>query len=147
MSVYSKDLLMKMKEEDFVYDTGIGKALIKNHDQDKQYVLKIIDLLYLNFDRVRYVDDLSSSKIGKGKWAVMISAKFAMMDKRMPIPQVPFHIKIDGHNELSMNAKHAYLMLIGFFQELDDEICVALNFKNTEYRNEFKVLAKETIVK
>ncbi|MGN7170840.1 hypothetical protein ACTHSJ_33770 [Paenibacillus cellulositrophicus] len=147
MSVNSKDLLMKMKEEAFVYDTSIGKALNKKHDEDKQYVLKILDLLHLNFDRVKYVEDLSSSNIGRGKWAVMISAKFAMMDKRIPIPQVPFHIKIDGHNELSMNAKSAYFMLIGFFQELDDEIYVFLNFKNNDYRNEFKALVKEAIEK
>lgn len=147
MSVNARDLLLKMKEADFVYDTGIGKVVNKNHDQDKQYVLKMLDLLYQNFDRVKYVDDLSSSKIGKDKWAVIISARFAMIDKRIPIPQLPFHIKVDGHNEAFMNARHAYLMLIGFFQELDDEIYVCLNFRNTECRNAFKALTKAAVVK
>lgn len=144
MSVSPRELLLKMKEEEFVYDTKIGKALNRRHSEDKDYVLKTLDLLHQNFDRVRYIDDLSESKIGKGKWAVMISAKFAMLDKRFPIPQVPFHIKVAGKNELSMNAKQAYLTLIGFFQELNDEICVVLNFKNNEYRTFYKELTKLT---
>jgi hypothetical protein len=97
-----------------------------------------LDLLYHNFERIRYIDDLSSSKIGKDKWAVMISEKFAKMDKRIPIPQVPFHIKIDEKDEIFMNAKHTDLMLIGLFQELDEELYVALNFKNNEFRKMFK---------
>lgn len=140
MKVEPRDLLIKMKEFEFVYDTKLGKAFNKNFEEDKYYVFKILDLLHQNFGRVRYVDDLSDSVIGKDKWALLISQKFAMQDKRIPIPQVPFHIKYSGKNDLSLNAKHAYLMLIGFFQELTDEICVSLNFKDEEYRSIYKKL-------
>ncbi|WP_143560965.1 MULTISPECIES: hypothetical protein [Sporosarcina] len=78
---------------------------------------KILELLYENFHKVRFVDDLSESVIGKGKWAVLISQKFAMADKRFPIPQVPFHLKYDGKDNIFIKSKHSYFMLIGFFQE------------------------------
>ena len=147
MNIEPKELLIKMKEHDFVYDTTVGKMVNKNYEEDKAYVFKILDLLYENFYRVRFVDDLSESVIGKGKWAVLISQKFAMADKRIPIPQVPFHLKYDGKNDISIKAKHSYFMLIGFFQELDDEICVSLNFKKEEYRNMYKKLVKnQTLV-
>lgn len=138
MSIEPKELLLKMKESQFVFDTKIGQTLNNNSEDDKKYVVNILDLLYENYSRVRYVDDLSDSKIGKGKWAVLVSEKFAMMDKRIPIPQVPFHIVVDGKNKISMSAKNAYMLLIGFFKETDDEVCVALNFKNREYRKVFK---------
>lgn len=143
MNIEPKELLLKMKEYDFVYDTKIGQVLNKKAEEDKFYVFKMLDLLYKNYDRVRYIDDLSDSVIGKGKWALLFSQKFAMADKRLPIPQVPFHIKIQGKNDLSMKAKHAYLMLIGFFQELEDEICVCLNFKDEENRKFYKKLVKD----
>lgn len=86
---------------------------------------------------------MGTKATGKGKWAVMISQKYAMMDKRVPIPQVPFHFKYDGKNDLSIKAKHAYLMLMGFFQETEDEICVMLNFRDEECRKVYKKLMKE----
>ncbi|PIC65916.1 hypothetical protein CSV78_15215 [Sporosarcina sp. P16a] len=143
MNIESKELLLKMKEYDFVYDTTVGKMVNTNSQEDKAYVFKILDLLYENFHKVRFVDDLSESVIGKGKWAVLISQKFAMVDKRIPIPQVPFHLKYDGKDDISMKAKHSYFLLIGFFQELDDEIYVSLNFKNEEYRRVYKELVKK----
>lgn len=143
MNIEPRELLLKMKEYDFVYDTTVGKMVNKNYEEDKAYVFKILDLLYENFHRVRFVNDLSESVIGKGKWAVLISQKFAMADKRIPLPQVPFHLKYDGKNDISIKSKHSYFMLIGFFQESDDEICVSLNFKNEEYRKIYKKLVKE----
>lgn len=142
MNIEPKELLLKMKEDDFVYDTTVGKMVNKKYEEDKAYVFKILDLLYEKFHRVRFVDDLSERVIGKGKWAVLISQKFAMADKRIPIPQVPFHLKYDGENDIYIKPKHSYFMLIGFFQELDDEICVMLNFKNEEYRKMYKKLVK-----
>ncbi|MDQ0975901.1 hypothetical protein QFZ31_005779 [Neobacillus niacini] len=126
MSIEPRELLLKMKQYEFVYDTKIGQVMNPKADEDKEYVLKILDLLYKNFDRVRYIDDMGSKYTGKGAWAVMLSQKFALLDKRIPIPQVPFHIKIDGKNDLSIKTKHAYLMLVGFFKESDNEICVCL---------------------
>ena len=142
MNIEPKELLLKMKEHDFVYDTKVGKMVNKKYEEDKAYVFKILDLLYENFHRVRFVDDLSESVIGKGKWAVLISQKFAVADKRIPIPTVPFHLQYDGKINISIMAKHSYFMLIGFFQELDDEICVSLNFKNDEYRKIYKKLVE-----
>lgn len=84
-----KELLLKMKECEFVFDSKIGQSLNWNYDEDKYYVLKILDLLFENYDRIQYIDDLSSSKIGKKSWALLISEKFAMVDKKSPIPQVP----------------------------------------------------------
>jgi len=52
------------------------------------------------------------------------------------------YIKYDGKNDISIKTKHSYFMLIGFFQELDDEIYVSLNFKNEEYRKMYKKLVK-----
>lgn len=138
MSIDPKELLLKMKKCEFVFDTTVGKALNKNHEEDKRYVLKILDLLHENRDRVKYVDDLSSSKLEEPKWAVLISEKLAMLDKRVPIPQVPFHIVVDGKNKLTMRSKNAYLLLVGFFQELEDDIQVCLNFRNAEYRKVFR---------
>jgi hypothetical protein len=132
-----KELLLKMKECEYVFDTKIGQSLNRNYDEDKYYVLKILDLLFENYDRIQYIDDLSSSKIGKKSWALLISEKFAMMDKRIPIPQVPFHIITEGKNRLTMRPKEGYLLLLGFLKALDDEIHVCLNFKNTELRNIF----------
>ena len=132
-----KELLLKMKECEYVFDTKIGKSLNRNYDEDKYYVLKILDLLYENYDRIQYIDDLSSSMIGKKSWALLISEKFAMMDKRIPIPQVPFHIIAEGKNRLTMRPKEGYLLLSGFFKALDDEIHVFLNFKNSDLRNIF----------
>ena len=144
MSVKHKELLQKMKEYDFIYDTKIGQVISKKRaEEDKEYIFKMLDLLYENYHRVRYVDDLSSSVIGKGAWAIMFSQKFAMMDKRIPIPQVPWHIKIEGKNDLSIRTKHAYYMLIGFFKDTDEEICVALNFKDKENRKIYKALIKD----
>ena len=142
MDIEPKELLLKMKEYDFLYDTAVGKMVNKNHEEDKAYVFKILDLLYENSHRVRFVDDLSESIIGKGKWAVLISQKLALADKRIPIPQVPFHLKYDGKNDIFINARRSYFMLIGFFQELDDEICVYLNFKDDEYRKMYKKVVK-----
>ncbi|MEJ9230812.1 hypothetical protein LAV79_15245 [Peribacillus butanolivorans] len=92
MSVDSSELLLKMKEHDFIYDSKIGKMVNKNHEEDKDYVFKILDLLYKNFHRVKYVDDLSPSI----KWGILISQKYAVMDKRIPLPQVPLSIQYDG---------------------------------------------------
>lgn len=147
MNIEPKELLLKMKEHDFVYDTPVGKMANKNYKEDKAYVFKILDLLYENFHRVIFVEDLSASTIGKGKWAVLISQKFAMVDKRIPIPQVPFNFKYDGKIDISIKAKHSYFMLIGFFKELDHEIYVFLNFKNEEYRKLYKKFVKnQTLV-
>ncbi|MFS0812990.1 hypothetical protein [Peribacillus phoenicis] len=66
MSVEPKELLKKMKEYDFIYDTSFGKVVNKGHEEDKEYIFKILDLLHDNFDRVRYADDLSDTVIGKG---------------------------------------------------------------------------------
>lgn len=147
MSIEPKELLLKMKDFEFVYDTKIGKAVNKKHEEDKKYVFKILDLLYANYDRVRYVDDLSDSVIGKGKWSVLISQKFAVADKRFPIPQVPFNFRCEGKTNMTMKAKHAYYMLIGFFQECEDEICVSLNFRDSENRKVFKNLVKNNKIK
>ncbi len=138
----SKELLLRMKEREFVFDTKIGQKLNKNFEEDKFYILKILDLLHENFDKVKFVDDLSSSVIGKKKWAVMVSEKFAMMDKRIPIPQVPFHIVVEGRNETSMKAKHAFYMLKGYLEEENEAIYVALNFRHPEYRKLYKELIK-----
>lgn len=143
MSIEPKELLLKMKEHDFIYDTKLGKVMNKNPEEDKYYIFKILDLLYNNFGRVKFTDDTSSSVIGKGKWAILISQKFAMIDKRVPLPQVPFHIKYDGKDSLTLKAKHAYFMLIGLIQETDEEIYVILNFKDEKYREEYKKLIKE----
>ena len=126
-----------MKRCEFVFDTKVGQTFNRNYDEDKKYVLKILDLLYENYERIRYVDDLSNSKTGKKKWAVLISEKFARMDKRVPIPQVPFNFEVDGKNMFTMKPKHAFLMLVGFFEMLDEEIFVALNFKDKYYREIF----------
>lgn len=136
----AKELLLKMKKVEFIYDTKLGKLLNKNHQQDKDYVLKILDLLYQNYDRVKYVDDLSDSVIGKGNWALLISEKFAMMNKLIPVPQLPFHVKIAGRNDAFINSKYTYYMLIGFFKDTDNEIYVSLNFRNKEHRKAFKAL-------
>ncbi len=96
-----------------------------------------MDLLYEHFDRVRYVDDLSASVTGKNGWSVMISEKFAMMDKRVPIPQVPFHIKVDGKNKMTMNPKESYELLERFLQESDDQINVFLNFRQNHLRETY----------
>src|SRR4051812_24616452 len=105
MKLESKELLLKMKECDFVFDSKVGQVLNKNYEEDKKYVLEILDLLYQNLEKVRFVDDLSESVIGKGKWAILISEKFAMMDKRIPIPQVPFHLKFAGKSVNLINPK------------------------------------------
>jgi hypothetical protein len=85
MTIEPRELLLKMKQYEFVYDTKIGQVMNPKADEDKEYVLKILDLLYENFDRVRYVDDMGSKYTGKNAWAVMLSQKFAVLDKRMPI--------------------------------------------------------------
>lgn len=113
----------------------------KKYEEDKAYVFKILDLLYENFHRVRFVDDLSESV-----WGVLISQKFAIMDKRIPLPQFPFFLKYDGKQGIFIKPKHSYFMLIGFSQELDDEICVLLNFKNEEYRNMYKKFVNNQLV-
>lgn len=142
-----KELLVKMKEFDFVYDTKLGKAVNKNAEVDKEYIFKILDLLYDNYERVKFVDDMSSSTVGKTSWGLLLSQKFAMLDKRLPIPQIPFHMRYDGVIfDMSMKAKHAYLMLIGFFQELDEDIYVALNFKDEKYRKYYKAILKNSPV-
>ncbi|MFU2014770.1 hypothetical protein ACM6Q7_06785 [Peribacillus butanolivorans] len=147
MSVDTRDLLLKMKEHDFVYDSKIGKMVNKNHEEDKDYVFKILDLLYKNFHRVKYVDDLSPSVIGKNKWGILISQKYAVMDKRFPLPQVPFSIQYDGLMGSLFRGKPAYLMLIGFLQETEEEIYVSLNFKDEEYRKIYKKLSKDNELK
>ncbi|MGE7219629.1 hypothetical protein ACQKJC_24645 [Priestia koreensis] len=75
-----------MKACEFVLDMSLGQVLNENAGENKEYVVKILDLLYEHFDRVRYVNDLSASVTGKNGWSVMVSEKFAMMDKRVPIP-------------------------------------------------------------
>lgn len=141
MSVDSRALLLKMKEHDFFYDSKIGRVINKNHEEDKDYVFKILDLLYKNFHRVKYVDDLSPSIIGKNKWGILISQKYAVMDKRFPLPQVPLSIQYDGLFGSLFKGKPAYLMLIGLLQESEEEIYVALNFKDEENRKIFKKLS------
>jgi hypothetical protein len=143
MTIEPRDLLLRMKEYDFIYDSKVGKVMNKKHEEDKFYLFKILDLLHENFHRVRYVNDMGSKATGKVAWAVMFSQKFAMKDKRIPLPQVPFHFKYDGKNDLSIKAKHAYLMLVGFFHDTENEICVMLNFKDEECRKEYKKLMKE----
>ncbi|WP_261133801.1 hypothetical protein [Bacillus sp. Marseille-Q3570] len=138
MTIEPKELLLRMKECEYLFDSKLGQTINKNYEEDKKHVLKILDLLYQNYERVRYVDDLSDSKIGKKKWGLLISEKFAMMDKRVPIPQVPFHLVAEGKNKVLIKPKHAYLMLQGFFHELEDEICVVLNFKDKECRKVFR---------
>ncbi|WP_207118050.1 hypothetical protein [Peribacillus simplex] len=142
MNVEPKELLMKMKEYDFIYDTSIGKVVNKEHEEDKEYVFKILDLLYENFDRVRYADDLSDTVIGKKKWTILISQKFAMMDKRIPVPQVPLHMTYDRSLRGAFRGKQAYLMLVGVLKETEEEIYVSLNFKDEEYRKVFKKIAE-----
>lgn len=133
-----RELLLKIKEYDFIYDSKLGRAVNKNHEEDKQYVFKLLDLLYENFERVKLVDDLSPSVIGKKRWALLFSQKFAIADKRLPIPQVPFHIRYDGKDDLGLKSKYAYLMMIGFFQETEEDVYVSLNFKDEIYRKQFK---------
>lgn len=147
MNIESKELLLKMKEYDFIFDTKIGKMVNKGYEEDKWYVFKILDLLYENFDRIVYVDDLSESIIGKGKWSILISQKFAIADKRLPIPQVPFYMRYSDKTFTFIRPKHAYLMLIGFFQEMNEKIYVSLNFKEDSYRKEFKQLTKDKELK
>lgn len=144
MTIEPKQFLSRMKEHEFIYDTKLGKVVNKQSEQDKEYVFKTLDLLEANFDRVRYVDDLSDKVIGKNNWAVLISQKYAMMDKRMPIPQVPFHLKFNGKNSFALRNREAYYMLVGFLQESNEEICVSLNFRDEECRKEWKALIKET---
>ena len=142
MTITPKELLLKMKDYDFVYDTTLGKKLNKNYEEDKVYVFKILDLLYENFHRIRFVNDLGKSAIGKGNWAVLVSQKFAMLNKTIPVPQAPFHFQYDGKIDLSIKVKHAYFMLMGFFKESEREIYVCLNFKDKEYRKFYKELLK-----
>ncbi|PKR82893.1 hypothetical protein [Heyndrickxia camelliae] len=147
MTIEPREFLMNMKEHDFVYDMKKLSAVFnRNHEEDKEYVFKILDLLYENYDRVKYIDDMSEKYTGKDGWAVLISQKFAMADKRIPIPQAPFHIKINGKNDISMKAKIAYMLLIGFLKETDEPIHVSLNFKDEVYRKTYKQYVKENVL-
>lgn len=146
MTITAQELLLKMQGKDFIFDTAIGKMVNKKYQEDKDYVIKILSLLYTHFERVVYVDDLSDSITGKGKWAMLISEKYAIADKRLPLPQVPFHMRYEKTISF-IRPKYAYLMLIGFFQELDEEIYVSLNFKDEALRKEFKQLAKDKELK
>lgn len=141
--INDKELLMKMKESEFIFDTKIGKMVNKEYQEDKEYVCKILDLLYENFDRVVYVDDRSDTIIGKGKWSLMVSQKYAMVEKHIPLPTFPFHMSYNGKNFTFIRPKYAFLMLIGFFKELDENIYVSLSFKEDEFRRKFKMFCKD----
>lgn len=143
MIVEAKELLMKMKESELIFDTKIGKMVNKGHQGDKEHVCKILDLLYENFDRVVYVDDRSDTIIGKDKWSLMVSQKYALVENYIPLPTFPFHLTYDGNLLKFIKPKHAYLMLIGFFKELDEDIYVSLNFKDEELRKKFKLYCKD----
>jgi hypothetical protein len=141
--INDKELLMKMKESELIFDTKIGQMVNKGHQEDKEYVCKILDLLYENFDRVVYVDDRSDTIIGKDKWSMMVSQKYALVEKHIPLPTFPFHLTYDGKLLKFIKPKFAYLMLIGFFKELDEDIYVSLNFKDEELRRKFKLYCKD----
>jgi len=145
MNIEPKELLVRMKQYDFIYDSKLGQVVNKFHEEDKEYIFKMLDLLYENYDRVRYIDDMGESK---GRYALLVSQKFALADKRVPIPQVPFSFQYNGKPYAIWRAKIAYYLLIGIMQETDEEICVSLNFKDEKYRKVFKQLTnkKKTIV-
>ena len=46
MNIEPKELLLKMKEHDFIYDAAVGKMVNKNYQEDKAYVFKILDLKF-----------------------------------------------------------------------------------------------------
>ncbi|AZV43658.1 hypothetical protein BAOM_3049 [Peribacillus asahii] len=144
MTIDPRELLLKMKEYDFIYDTKLGKIMNKKSEEDKYFIFKILDLLYDNFDRVKYTDDLSESVIGKEKWGILISQKFAISDKRMPIPQVPFNLLYSSKLiSMSLSARQGYYTLVGLLLETDEDIYVMLNFRDEKYRKEYKRLTKE----
>jgi hypothetical protein len=132
-----KELLLRMKKCELIYDTKLGEFFNKNCDPDKRAVLDILDLLYENFDKVKFTRDLSPSVIGKKSWGVMVSEKLAMMDKIIPLPQVPFHIIVEGKNFRVHSPCEAYFVLKEFLENEDESIYVFLNFKQKELKRMF----------
>lgn len=135
MSEEGKALLLAMKEREFIYDTKIGQFLNRKHEIYKAAVLELLDILYENADRVEFINDLSYEK----GCALLISEKMAMMDARIPLPQVPFHIKMGG-KWLGCSPCDAYFALKDYLENEDGPVRVFLNFKDKETK---EVYAKQ----
>jgi hypothetical protein len=128
-----RELLREMQECEFVYDTKIGKFFNRQHEIYKTATIEILELLYQNFERVRYVDDLSYRK----ECSLMFSEKFAMMDKRIPLPQVPFHLMMGGKNKF-LGPCDAYFIVRDYLKNNEGPVNVFLNFRNKRLQEVYK---------